>query len=42
MRLVPGDHAPDAALYSPDGGQVPAADLWREQPVIVAFMRHFG
>lgn len=42
MRLAPGDRAPDVVLYSPDGGRVSVADLWRDQPVIVAFMRHFG
>jgi hypothetical protein len=39
--LASGDDFPDIALETRDG-QVQLADRWRNGPLIVAFMRHFG
>jgi hypothetical protein len=39
--LTPGDDFPDITLESREG-QVQLADRWRNGPLIVAFMRHFG
>jgi len=39
--LEPGDNFPDLHLESRDG-EVALADRWRNGPLIVAFMRHFG
>ena len=37
-----GQHAPDATLGRSDGSDVTLAELWRDGPVVVAFLRHFG
>jgi hypothetical protein len=29
-------------LQDPDGNNVRLADLWREQPIVLVFIRHFG
>jgi hypothetical protein len=39
--LKPGDAFPDITLESRDG-DVRLSERWREGPLIVAFMRHFG
>ena len=41
-RLRPGDHAPDTALYTPDGNIVRTTELWSDTPVVINFFRHFG
>jgi hypothetical protein len=40
-RLDVGDTAPDLALGSPEG-EVRLSALWREAPLVLAFLRHFG
>lgn len=40
-RLEPGDSFPELTVQSVDG-PVELADRWRESPLVVAFMRHFG
>ena len=40
-RLTAGDVFPDMRLES-RGGEVSLAERWRDGPVVVAFMRHFG
>jgi hypothetical protein len=40
-KLDPGDAFPDITLDARDG-QVRLSDRWRNGPLIVAFMRHFG
>jgi hypothetical protein len=40
-KLGPGDDFPDITLETRDG-EVQLADRWRNGPLIVAFMRHFG
>ena len=43
MRLKPGDSAPDASFRrGGDGSPVTLSELWREQPLVAAFLRHFG
>jgi hypothetical protein len=39
--LSVGDSFPELRLESREG-QVSLAERWREQPLVVAFMRHFG
>lgn len=40
-RLVPGSMAPDAVVYASHGA-MHLADTWRDRPVVLAFLRHFG
>lgn len=37
-----GQQAPDMTFGRSDGPDVSLAELWREGPVVVAFLRHFG
>jgi hypothetical protein len=39
--LQTGDSFPEVTLESREG-EVSLAERWREQPLVVAFMRHFG
>jgi peroxiredoxin len=39
--LSVGDSFPEITLDSKEG-EVSLAERWREQPLVVAFMRHFG
>ena len=39
--LSPGDPFPDITLESREG-EVHLSQRWREKPLVVAFMRHFG
>jgi hypothetical protein len=41
MALSVGDSFPEIRLESREG-EVGLAERWREQPLVVAFMRHFG
>ena len=41
MSLSVGDKFPELHLESRDG-DVDLAERWREGPLVVAFMRHFG
>jgi hypothetical protein len=40
-RLSEGDAFPEISVESVDG-QVALKERWRQGPLIVAFMRHFG
>ncbi|HVE91192.1 MAG TPA: hypothetical protein VNE62_02675 [Actinomycetota bacterium] len=40
--LTAGDLAPDVTLYSGDGSLLRTPDLWRDTPVVLNFLRHFG
>ncbi len=40
-QLAAGDQFPDLTVESPDG-PVELRERWREGPLVVAFMRHFG
>jgi peroxiredoxin len=37
-----GDKAPDLRLRDSSGAEVSLADLWRERPLVLVFLRHFG
>jgi hypothetical protein len=40
-EMVPPELAA-CELADDKGGKVRLADLWRERPVVLAFVRHFG
>jgi peroxiredoxin len=40
--LKPGDTAPDRRLRDSSGSEVALSDLWRERPLVLVFLRHFG
>ncbi len=42
MMLALGQTAPDVNLYKPDGAAVSLQTYWSAQPLIVAFLRHYG
>ncbi len=43
MILNPGDSAPDFTFArGGDGAPVALSELWREKPLVIAFLRHFG
>jgi len=37
-----GHAAPNITFGRSDGDDIPLAGLWRDGPVVVAFLRHFG
>jgi peroxiredoxin len=41
-QLQIGQQAPEVTFGKSDGGEVSLAELRRERPVVVAFLRHFG
>ncbi len=41
MDTVPAAAA-DAIVKDLDGGEHRLAELWRDRPVVLAFLRHFG
>ena len=41
-RVDRGDIAPDAWLKDEMGAEVQLAACWRERPVALVFIRHFG
>ena len=42
MTIQVGDRAPDVTFGRSDGDEVSLDELWRDGPVVVAFLRHFG
>ncbi len=42
MDIVVGDQAPDACLKNEDDDEVRLSTFWRERPVALVFVRHFG
>jgi hypothetical protein len=43
MILKQGDTAPDFTFRrGEDSAEVTLSSLWRERPLVVAFLRHFG
>ena len=40
--IKPGDAAPDVTFGRSGGGDVALSAYWREGPLVVAFLRHFG
>ncbi len=41
-RLNPGDLAPDVSVIDMDGRSVQLSEAWRDGPVLLTFLRHFG
>jgi len=41
-RLEVGQRAPDPVVLDGSGREVPLSTFWRERPVVLAFLRHFG
>jgi hypothetical protein len=37
-----GQRAPEPLVIGGDGLEVPLSTFWRERPVVLAFLRHFG
>ena len=37
-----GDKAPDVRVHDSNGVATALSDLWRERPLILVFLRHFG
>ena len=37
-----GDQAPDATLRDAHGDEVTLSSLWRQRPLVLVFLRHFG
>jgi peroxiredoxin len=37
-----GDKAPDVVLSDSNGDEVRLSSLWRERPLVLVFLRHFG
>lgn len=37
-----GDAAPNVAVFDTEGKTVHLAEYWRDQPLVLAFLRHFG
>lgn len=40
--LKVGDKAHNAIVYDANGRQVSLAETWRDGPVLLTFLRHFG
>jgi peroxiredoxin len=40
--LLPGDPAPDLTVTDAAGEQFVLSLLWAEQPLVLAFLRHYG
>jgi peroxiredoxin len=41
-QLRVGERAPEATFGRSDGSEVSLAELRRDGPVVIAFLRHFG
>jgi hypothetical protein len=41
-ELKAGDRAPDAEVFDAQGQPARLRDLWRDGPVLLTFLRHFG
>jgi peroxiredoxin len=41
-QVMVGAQAPDITLRDEDGNEVALAAYWRERPVVLVFIRHFG
>jgi peroxiredoxin len=40
--LRPGDHAPDVMVAGPDRASIQLGSLWKDKPLVLSFLRHFG
>ncbi len=41
-KLKVGDRAPESILLDVNGQPVALAETWRDGPVLLTFLRHFG
>jgi peroxiredoxin len=41
-RLQPGDQAPDVSLVGITGQPATLSEYWKNGPVLISFLRHFG
>jgi peroxiredoxin len=41
-RLRAGEHAPELTLTNVHSEPVALSALWRERPILLTFLRHFG
>jgi hypothetical protein len=41
-KLKVGDRAPNSIVLDVNGRQVALAETWRDGPVLLTFLRHFG
>jgi peroxiredoxin len=41
-RLKAGDKAPDILIHDSAGARLNLSELWREQELVLVFLRHFG
>ena len=41
-RVEKGDAAPDVTLQDTTGTELRLSGLWRERPLVLGFLRHFG
>ncbi len=41
-KLKPGDLAPNLKVVNGDGETIELSSLWADNPVVLAFLRHFG
>jgi peroxiredoxin len=42
QALGAGDQAPEITITGADGAPVQLSELWRERPLLLAFLRHYG
>ncbi len=40
--IAVGEKAPDLTFGRGEGGDVSLSELWRDGPLVLAFLRHFG
>lgn len=41
-KLAPGDQAPDGGCLHKDGQPTRLSEMWRDGPILLTFLRHFG
>ncbi|MDX2159856.1 MAG: hypothetical protein SF162_00885 [bacterium] len=41
-QLIVGAPAPDGIVRDVQGAEVTISSLWKERPVLLTFLRHFG
>ncbi|MHB8575267.1 MAG: hypothetical protein ACYDCQ_08025 [Dehalococcoidia bacterium] len=41
-QLKVGDEAPDVGVTGGDGTPIQLSELWRDRPLLLAFLRHYG
>ncbi|HJU12688.1 MAG TPA: hypothetical protein VJ728_17520 [Candidatus Binataceae bacterium] len=41
-KLAAGELAPDMLVHDSTGGALRISELWRDSPLVLVFLRHFG